>query len=104
MAKIENGVVTQVIVTCGCDYGGCDPYLKPDDFDHSGCGDLSFPEIEPHAQAFVKSIGLDGEWRATHYEGAWRGKYAGQGDRYDAELDEFVSPVIETPQQEAPSE
>jgi len=31
----------------------------------------------------------------TSYNANIRGKYAGIGDRYDAELDEFVAPVSE---------
>ena len=95
-AKIEDGVVTQVIVVNSCDFGGCDPHLNPDG-DHSACGDLVYPEIEPNAQAFIASIGLSGEFKLTSYNSNFRGKYAGQGDRYDAELDEFVSPVFEAP-------
>ena len=45
--------------------------------------------------AYCNSIGLAGTWLDTSYTGSRRGKYAGFGDRYDAELDEFVSPVVE---------
>ena len=45
--------------------------------------------------AYCNSIGLPGRWIDTSYLGARRGRYAGVGDRYDAELDEFVSPVVE---------
>ena len=34
-----------------------------------------------------------GEWKQTSYNGNFRGKYAGSGDIYDAQLDEFISPV-----------
>lgn len=68
-AKIENGVVTQVIVIPRQD----------DDRD-----DL--------VTAYCNSIGLPGEWIDTSYTGSRRGKYAGIGDRYDAELDVFVAP------------
>jgi len=72
-AKIENGVVTQVIVI---------PYMDDDD---------------AKVTAYCNSIGLDGTWVDTSYTGSRRGKYAGIGDRYDAELDEFVSPVTTEP-------
>ena len=49
----------------------------------------------PAGQAFIASLGLAGEWKQTSYSGSFRGKYAGIGDRYDAELDEFVSPATE---------
>lgn len=68
-AKIENGVVTQVIVIPRQD----------DDRD-----DL--------VTAYCNSIGLPGTWIDTSYTGSRRGKYAGIGDKYDAELDEFVAP------------
>lgn len=69
-AKIENGVVTQVIV-----------------IPHQGDDDAA-------VTAYCNGIGLPGTWIDTSYLGARRGKYAGVGDRYDADLDEFVSPNL----------
>jgi hypothetical protein len=43
--------------------------------------------------AYCNSIGLSGTWIDTSYLGSRRGKYAGVGDKYDAENDVFVSPV-----------
>jgi len=78
-AKIENGLVTQVIVIGNDDIGG----------------DGFSPEIEANAQAFINSLaGLEGEWRLTSYNNNFRGKYAGIGDTFDEALDEFVSPVV----------
>lgn len=95
-AKIMNGAVTQVIVVNSCDFGGCDPHLDPENVrDHSQCGDLDFPEIEPNAQAFIASIGLGGDWRLTSYNSNFRGIYAGVGHKFDADADEFVAPVTE---------
>jgi hypothetical protein len=37
-----------------------------------------------HGEGFV--------WKQTSYNGNFRGKYAGIGDIYDADLDEFVTP------------
>lgn len=68
-AKIENGVVTQVIVIP----------RQEDDRD-----DL--------VTAYCNSIGLPGTWIDTSYVGSRRGRFAGIGMRYDAELDEFVAP------------
>lgn len=79
-AKIENGVVTQVIVVSNEDCGGGD-----------------FPASEPIGQAFIASIGLSGEYRQTSYNGNFRGKYAGLGDAYDANADAFVAPVVDAP-------
>jgi hypothetical protein len=50
------------------------------------------PEVEAAANAFQHSLGLEGVWRLTSYNGNFRGTYAGIGYRYDSELDEFVAP------------
>jgi hypothetical protein len=76
-AKVENGFVTQVIVV-----------------NNETLGDLEFPNSEAVGQEFIASLGLDGTWKQTSYNGNFRGKYAGAGDQYDEELDEFVAPVI----------
>lgn len=77
-ARVADGIVQQVIVI---------PYCNDDD-----------AEIT----AYCNGIGLPGTYLDTSYLGARRGKYAAIGDRYDAELDEFVSPVL--PEPEPPSE
>jgi hypothetical protein len=38
---------------------------------------------------------LGGRWVQTFMDGAVRGKYAGVGDTYDEDQDEFVSPIVE---------
>ena len=68
-AKIENGIVTQVIVI---------PFMDDDD---------------AKVTAYCNSIGLDGTWVDTSYVGSRRGKYAGIGDTWDGE--NFASPVVE---------
>jgi len=68
-AKIENGVVREVIVV----------------------GNDDAP-TEAAGKAFIASIGLSGEWRQTSYNNNFRGKYAGIGDTYDAVNDVFVAP------------
>jgi len=78
-AKIDNGTVSQVIVVGNDDCGGGD-----------------FPASESVGQAFIASLGLAGEWKQTSYNGNFRGKYAGIGDTYDADLDEFVTPAVES--------
>jgi hypothetical protein len=65
--------------------------------DNKDCGDLPFPESEPVGQAFIASIGLDGEWLETSYNANFRGKYAGVGYTYDEESDTFVAPEITEP-------
>lgn len=71
-AKVENGVVREVIVVSNED-----------------------APTEAAGQAFIASIGLDGEWVQTSYnnnpiEGQHRGKYAGIGDLWTGT--EFVNP------------
>lgn len=51
-------------------------------------------ESEIVGKRFIKSIGLEGTWVQTSYNGNFRGKYAGIGDTYDSVNDVFVSPVI----------
>ena len=65
-AKIENGVVTQVIVISNDDCGGGD-----------------FPKSEKAGQAFIASMGLEGEWLQTSYNAKFRGKFAAIGDVFD---------------------
>lgn len=67
-AKIENGIVTNVVVV---------------DNAH-----------EEDGQEYLNSLGLDGTWIQTSYNGNIRGKYAAIGDSYDSESDEFVSAVV----------
>jgi len=67
-ARIEGGVVQEVIVI---------PYMDDDD---------------AKITKYCNSIGLLGTWVDTSYTGSRRGKYAGVGDTYDAELDKFLSP------------
>ena len=76
-AKLDNNIVQEVIVVANSD-----------------CGGGKFPESEPVGQAFIASLGLDGEWLQASYHANFRGAYAGVGYTYDAELDEFVAPVI----------
>jgi hypothetical protein len=75
-AQVNNNIVEQVIVVANSD-----------------CDDLPFPESEPIGQAFIASLGLDGEWLQTSYHWNFRGTYAGIGYTYDAELDVFVAPA-----------
>ena len=79
-ARIDSGIVREVIV-----------------IDNDDCGGDEFPESEPVGQEFIASIGLDGEWRQTSYNGNFRGTYAGIGYTYDADADEFVPPAAPEP-------
>jgi hypothetical protein len=79
-AQIVGDTVVQVIVVSNDD-----------------CGGGTFPESEPLGQEFIASLGLQGEWKQTSYNGNFRGRYAGIGYRYDSSLDEFVEPVYGQP-------
>lgn len=77
-AKIENGAVTQVIVV-----------------NNDIIGNASGLDGEAEGIAFCQSLfGADTEWAQTSYHGSFRGKFAGIGDKYDSDKDEFVSPEI----------
>lgn len=75
-AKIDaNKIVRDVIVISNTD-----------------CDNLPFPESEPVGQAYIASLGFDGEWLQTSYNGNFRGTYAGVTYIYDVAQDIFVSP------------
>ena len=74
-AKVSDGIVEQVIVVANSD-----------------CNNLEFPESESIGQAFIASLGIDGEWKQTSYNANFRGKYAGMGDTWNGT--DFVPPVI----------
>jgi hypothetical protein len=73
-AQIQNGIVQQVIVVSNDD--APDPY----------------PDSEALGQAFIASLGLEGEWRQTSYHGSFRAHYAGIGYTYDPDNDVFYAP------------
>ena len=75
-ARVENGIVQQVIVVANSD-----------------CNDLDFPESESVGQAFIASLGLDGEWKQTSYNANFRGTYAGIGFAWNGT--DFVAPIVE---------
>ena len=76
-AKIENGIVREVIVV-----------------NNEVLDNKPFPESEAIGVAFCQSLfGADTEWKQTSYNSNFRGRYAGAGMTYDEILDEFVAPV-----------
>lgn len=77
-AKIENSIVTNVVVV---------------DNEHEADG-----------EAYLNSLGLEGQWVQTSYNANIRGKYAAIGDTYDEVADEFVTPEIFVIDQEEPLE
>jgi hypothetical protein len=74
-AEISDNLVIQVIAVANSD-----------------CDNLPFPESEPYGQAFIASLGLQGQWLQTSYNANFRGVYAGIGYTYNAALDIFVAP------------
>ena len=79
-AQVDNNIVRNVIVV-----------------NNSDCAGGDFPDSEPIGQAFIASLGIEGEWLQTSYNNNFRGTYAGQGMTYDPTLDQFVSPQPEEP-------
>ena len=78
--KIENGVVVNGIVINN------DVVNEPT---------LTFPDTEGVGQAFIANIlKFNGTWIQTSYNGNFRGRYAGNGYTYDADLDEFIAPPL----------
>lgn len=80
-AKLENNIVTEIITVS-----------------NDACGEptLIFPDTEGAGRAFIaNTLKFDGVWKQTSYNNNFRGRYAGIGYTYDADLDEFIAPVIE---------
>lgn len=65
-AKIENNIVTQVVVVAN--------------------------EHEANGEEYLNSLGLDGRWIQTSYNANFRGKFAGISDTYDETNDIFIAP------------
>ena len=74
-ARIENGIVREVIVINNADCSGGD-----------------YPEAEAAGQSFIAGIGLAGTWHQTSYNSNFRGTYSGIGYKFDAERNQFVPP------------
>lgn len=75
-AKVENGIVQQVIVVANSD-----------------CDNKDFPESESVGQTFIASLGIDGDWKQTSYNANFRSVYAGIGYLWNGV--DFVAPVVE---------
>jgi hypothetical protein len=65
-AKVENGIVTNVLVVAN--------------------------EHEDNGQEYLNGLGLEGDWIQTSYHGNIRKKFAGIGDEYLADKDAFRPP------------
>jgi hypothetical protein len=73
-AKVENGLVTQVISVSNSDTANAEGV-----------------EIEFIGAAFCENL-LGGDWKQTSYNGNIRKNYAGIGYAYDAVRDAFIAP------------
>jgi hypothetical protein len=62
--------------------------------DNKDTSDANGVEKEYIGAAFCERV-LGGTWKQTSYNGNFRGRYAGIGYTYDAQLDEFLAPVVE---------
>ena len=87
-ARVDNGVVSQVIVISNQDIL-----------------DEENVESEAVGQAFIQSLGLDGQWVQTSYngnpvDGHDRGPFAGIGYQWTGEV--FIPFIEETPIEETP--
>ena len=79
-AKIEDGIVRQVIVV-----------------NNEVLHDDKGVEQESIGVAFCQSLfGADTNWVQTSYNGSFRGRYAGAGMTYDPIKDEFITPEAPT--------
>jgi hypothetical protein len=79
-ARVDNGIVREVIV-----------------IDNADCGGGDFPASELTGQAFLASLGLAGDWRQTSYNGNFRDIYAGIGYTFNPDAGEhgtFVAPIV----------
>ena len=74
-AKIEDGVVTQVIVV----------HNNVVDPENTGNDD------EQLGKDFIATLNLEGTWVQTSYNGNFRKQYAQPGFTYDSTADEFIS-------------
>lgn len=67
-AKVENGIVVEVVVV---------------DNEHEADG-----------EAYLNSLGLEGTWVQTSYSASFGGKFAGRGYTYDEASAEFIEPPV----------
>lgn len=105
-AKVNSeNIVQQVICVSNCAIGSCigkDHWDYQEEYHKDHEKGIDFPESEALGQAVLLESGLDGTWIQTSYNGKFRGKYAGLGDFYDADKDEFIAleapaPIDSTP-------
>ena len=77
-ARIEDNIVREVIVV-----------------NNEVLHDSNGVEQESIGAQFCHNT-FGGEWKQTSYNGNFRGKYAGSGDKYDLVQDLFITPTTES--------
>ena len=63
---------------------------------NADCDALPFPESEPVGQAYIASLGIEGDWLQTSYNNNFRNIYAGPGYTFDSTAGEygaFIKPI-----------
>lgn len=87
----ENNVVLQIIVVHNNEL----VTNKNTVLNEDGSVSVNVTESEDVGIQFCKDLyGADTNWVQTSYNGSFRGKYASIGDTYDAEANEFRSPIV----------
>jgi len=76
-AKIEDGIVTEVMVVDNS-------IVDPED---------SGSDNEQLGKDFIASLNIEGTWIQTSYNGSIRKQYGKPGFTYDSTADKFVSPA-----------
>jgi hypothetical protein len=76
-AKIENKLVTQVIV-----------------IHNDSINNLEFPDSEALGQEFIALLGLEGTWKQTSYNNNFRTKFAGIGDTWTGQNFKATQPPL----------
>jgi hypothetical protein len=94
--RIENNLVTNIIVISNCAIGGCigSTHWDYQEEYHSDHGNLDFPQQEALGQQLIAELGYEGTWLQTSYNSNFRGTYAGVGMIYDPVLDIFKNPTV----------
>lgn len=72
-AKIENEIVTNVIVVSNNVVG-------------------EYPQSDAIGQAFIASLGIEGDWLQTSFNNTFRKQYAYKGCSYDLVANVFIAP------------
>jgi hypothetical protein len=103
-AKIDSGIVTEILGLSECAVGNCIGPTHPDYVAsaHASCGTAQYPETETIGQQVLADSGFHGFWLECSESGYYHGAYPGINWTYDADLDEFIAPPAPEPIEETP--